>query len=349
MAAKLSEFVPKLVAKLSDDDAEVRCAAADALADVIDSVPGRDASVHLAKLCETDGSAEVRRACVEALGRLAASTLARHASSLVVALGHDSPSVRLAAATTLGHLTAADLAAHQSSLVQALVDPAVQTTVVQVLSAIEAACFVEQPAVLNLLEHEDAETRAAALTLLMRHEPTNLSADQLQMIAARLNDDDGQVRAAAVDALAALEPCSRHQCAADLFRSCNDAEEHVRAKAVGALGPLLATYPNWAEALSGKLAAGTASFDGDGNVRRAVIEALGMLGSAALSTHEAAVAALIGCLEDPASYVRSAAVGVLAEMDSSTMTEAQAGKLAKHVMGKCAARRAYEGKYAVCM
>ena len=78
-----------------------------------------------------------------------------------------------------------------------------------------------------------------------------------------------------------------------------------------------------------------------------VVLAIGqMCEPAVLATRAAAVDALIGCMnDDAASYVRAAAVEVLSKIDREALAPQQADRIEKHLMGKCYARKAYEGKH----
>ena len=90
----------------------------------------------------------------------------------------------------------------------------------------------------------------------------------------------------------------------------------------------------------------TACKDPDGAVRKAAVLAVGQLcDPLSLSTRSSAVDRLIACMDgDAASYVRAAAVEVLSKVDRAALAPDQAHLIEKHLMGKCYARKVYEGR-----
>ncbi len=158
---------------------------------------------------------------------------------------------------------------------------------------------------LATLEDADGIVRSAALEALGKLSPEVLATHACAVLA-RLEDANWGVRRAALDTLGKLSPevLATHACA--VLTRLEDAYGKVRKAALEALGKLtpevLATH---AGAVIARLE------DADSDVRRAALEALGKLSPEVLATHAGAV---IARLEDVDSHVRKAALETLGKL-----------------------------------
>ena len=123
---------------------------------------------HLPRPAAVD--AVVRRAAVEALGKLEAAVLAQYAPALVAKLEHSNRRVRQSAVEALGKLEAAVLAQYAPALVAELENrkAGVRLAVVQALGKLEAAVLAQHaPAIVAKLNSEpNVDVRRAAKELL---------------------------------------------------------------------------------------------------------------------------------------------------------------------------------------
>lgn len=289
------------------------------------------AAAALSRRLKVDPSPGVRRCCAEALRKLTAAALSPHAAVLVGALDDADSTVGAAAAMTLMGIEAGALAAHAATLVRKLGDPFLREAMVHALSRVDAACFALQAsAIVQLTAHPEPEMRVAALTLCMRHGPSTLPAHLLPSLLHALDDAEPEVRAAAVDAVGAMEQKALERQADALLRMFGDEVSHVRAKAIRALAALgpeaLASHAEWIDGMTTRI---SENAEGDGDARKAAVEVLGTLQPAMLATHEAAVAALLeAILHDTAAYVRATAVQCVGKSRTHTHTRTLARRAA---------------------
>ena len=179
----------------------------------------------------------MRSSSARALRVLSADAMIRLAfTALENALDDADTTVRLAVVETLGMI--AEKAA--DCLLNHLHDEGIRSSISGALCSIEAEAFVRHHGVsaVSQLDSPDEEVRCAVLQIFMNHRSA-LTANLVAAVARRLNDSSAPVRAAAVDALGAVEEVSELEpLAGDLVSVCNDLEPYVRAKAVRALSGL---------------------------------------------------------------------------------------------------------------
>ena len=276
-----SSVVPALIARLKDDDAGVRRAAAQSLGRLGD----RRAVQPLIALL-ADGEAEVRRATVEALSDLEDPAAIGPIAGL---LKDPDTDVKKEALNALGHF---DQKIPTAGIVELLDDPSadVRHEAVNLLENVHDRSAA--PAIAKLIHDQSADVREAAINAL-----GNLG-DQSSagIITAALSDASGDVRQQALDALENLHAPVPE---ATLISLMKDANADVREKAAQMAGnrSVVAAIPALRALIN----------DPRKDVRETATQALGNIAD------PAARAALQAALNSPDPNVRRAAAEALGQ------------------------------------
>eukprot|EP00928_Gymnodinium_smaydae_P053749 TRINITY_DN37675_c0_g1_i1.p1 TRINITY_DN37675_c0_g1~~TRINITY_DN37675_c0_g1_i1.p1 ORF type:complete len:631 (-),score=150.59 TRINITY_DN37675_c0_g1_i1:85-1977(-) len=314
-----ADALVRTTADLTHHDPAKRRAAAEALGAI-----GEGASAHASALANvlTDEHWSVRVAAAEALGRLGLAVGARYVNSLRERLQDADWAVRSAAAASLalifgydgsmadgaeecggdGTITPRRRDAAAAALAVLLSDESddVRVAAQNALVALGAGAV---PHVLPCLAAESKESRCAAAELLIKLAsayPVAASA-AAEPLAACLSDDAGSVRSAAAAALSKLGPPGAEVAAKRL----QDGDDDVRLRSVD----ILATIGEGAAAHAVELA--QLLEDEDPELRRASAEALGELGSAAVTPYAQMLAARLRDEDEDVCAAAAAALGRL--------------------------------------
>lgn len=292
--AAARESAVLLVEALSDSNAGVRGAAAEALGSLDDTLAVR----ALIDVLKRDTDAGVRRNAAWALGEIEDP---RAVPALSDALRSDTDlEVRRNAAWALGSIE--DRSA-TPALVEALRrerDASIRKAIIEALSSIEDPGSTD--ALTPFLKDEDPEIRRATAEALSSIEDPR-SVDEL-MAAAR--DTDPAVRRAIIDALGSIED---KRAAPTIARALSDTDVEVRRAAADAMSSLdeLRQVPR--ELLA-------ALNDADYEVREKAIHALSSF------EDPAAIGPLSALLKDADVEIRRAAVEALENIDDPAVTRA---------------------------
>ena len=339
----------RLSAKLEDSDSETRLAAAHTVAELGPAVISELAAT-LIRLATCDPEEEIRAAAVTALSCAGGDgagrdTIQAHTEELIKLLDDSSEMVRRAAVHTLGVNDLSAVAA--AALVDHLPDLCLRSTIAGSLASMDDTSFASQAAAISVhLSHLDADLRLTALELLGQRNVSHLPSELLPRMLSTLDDEDPPVRAAAValvGGLSSQDAMDAVACAELLIKRFDDPDASVRSESLKAYANLEAP----GAVTEGHLDCLVASCrDPEGAVRKQAVLTIGQVcDPAGLAKRSAAVDHLIACMnEDAASYVRAAAVEVLSKVDRAALAPQQAELIEKHLMGKCYARKAYEGK-----
>jgi HEAT repeat protein len=283
-----------LLETLTDANAEVRAAAAEALGALQDTLAVR----ALMEVLRRDTDAGVRRNAAWALGELED---ARAVPALSEALQSDTDvEVRRNAAWALGSI---EDSRGTPALVAALRrerESSIRKAIIEALGSIEDASSTE--AILPALKDDDPEIRRAAADALSSIEDPK-AVDEL-MAAAR--DSDPEVRRAVIDALGSIED---RRAAPVIARALSDSDVEVRraaASAIGSLDELRQVPRELIAALS----------DSDAEVREHAISSLSSF------EDPASVGPLTALLKDQNVEIRRAAVEALENIDDPGATRA---------------------------
>ena len=194
--------VPELMRALKDPDAKVRLAAANTLGE-----RGPAAALAAKPLGEAlkDPDAKVRLAAAKALGRIGPTAHPAY-PALVHALGDDDEAVRKAARASLGTLKKS-AGQYVPELSAALKDPSapVRVFALQALLGMDMDVKKAAPLYAALLKDEDRGLRLEAARALGKVGPKGRDAAFAALLEAQ-KDKDPEVRKAAADALAAMDP-----------------------------------------------------------------------------------------------------------------------------------------------
>jgi HEAT repeat protein len=270
-----------IVKLLRDSEPTVRQAALQALG----AMPPPDVSPHARAIvpCIRDADEGVRSACVQTAGQLLPAALANEAPSIALQLEHatQQPYVRRAAVQALGKLEAGKLAQYAAAIVARLTDRNgfVRRAVCEALGGLHpTALLPHAAAMVARLEDPEEDVRFAAVTTLGR---IASSLDkQLPAIIAKTRHGDSGVRAASLRLLGKLEAPALAQKASVLVARLGDSEQHVRTVALDVMAQLLpADLAAHKPSLAGRLD------DESAIVRHAAIDTMGQLEVAELASH----------------------------------------------------------------
>ena len=233
---------------------------------------------------------------------------------VLAALKDSDASVRKAALEALGRLNAASLEPHAAAIAAMLMESDMGT------GAVEKSWMRDQPQsvavlaalgklgvaapIFATLDHSDVDVRKAAVAALGMLDASSL-ATHASAIVGTLQDEHWMVRDAALETLAKLDTQSLATNAPAILVALDHSKTGVRRAAATALGMLDA------ETLATHAPALVAMFElSDGNVgeRRAALEALGNLDALSFAAHAPAVEAL---LDDSSAGLRKSAVETL--------------------------------------
>jgi HEAT repeat protein/beta-lactamase regulating signal transducer with metallopeptidase domain len=276
-----SSVVVALIARLKDEDAEVRQAAAHSLGRLGDAraVPGLIASLG-------DAEAGVRAAAAEALGELEDS---RAIPALAALLGDASTEVKQNALEALSQF---DRGVPSGNIVRLFTDPDAEVRHRAAHLAGKLRDRSASAALATLVRDTNAEVRRAAIESLGELKDVSAAA----AIVPALSDGNAEVRRQALDALEELRAPIPD---ATLIALMRDANPEVRGKAAELTGErsVVAAIPTLKQLLE----------DGNAEVRGNAIEALGNIGN------DAAYEALRAALSSKDAKVRRAAAENLGE------------------------------------
>ena len=298
LAQQTSNALVALAATLTDANAEVRLAAAQALGELDDP----RAIEALSQALRTDADPRVRETAAWALGEIESPTAV---PALIAALRAEKvATVRDRIVRALGEIEDARAV---DAIGDALRDEsvAVRRTAIWALGEIESADAV--PALMPFLKDDDVEVRKQAAWALGEIESPNA----VDALSAAIRDADVNVREMVVWALGEIES---GRAAPALAAAMKDEQPVVRRKAAWALGEiddLRSAPPALIEALR----------DSDREVRETAAHAVGELGDVA------AVPGLIVLARDPDLKLRRTAVWALAEIGGPEAIEAIVGLL----------------------
>jgi HEAT repeat protein len=346
-----NSLAERLSAKLEDSDSETRLAAAHTVAELCGHPNAviSELAATLIRLATCDPEEEIRAAAVTALSCAGGDgagrdTIQAHTEELIKLLDDSSETVRRAAVHALGVNDLSAVAA--AALVDHLPDLCLRSTIAGSLASMDDTSFASQAAAISVhLSHLDADLRLTALELLGQRNVSHLPSELLPRMLSTLDDEDPPVRAAAVALVGGLsqDAMDAVACAELLIKRFDDPDASVRSESLKAYANLEAP----GAVTEGHLDCLVASCrDPEGAVRKQAVLTIGQVcDPAGLAKRSAAVDHLIACMnEDAASYVRAAAVEVLSKVDRAALAPQQAELIEKHLMGKCYARKAYEGK-----
>jgi HEAT repeat protein/CHAT domain-containing protein len=293
-------LIGELLALLTNEDAEVRRAAAEALGQLGDP----RAVEPLIALLEDEDSL-VRTATTVALGNLVDP---RAVKPLVVRLEDEDSKVRWAAVEALGEH---DDRRTVEPLVARLEDEewVIRRTAAEALGKLRDPRAVEP--LLARLEDEDSDVRRAAIKALGEIGDPRA----MKMLLARLKDEDDSVRSAAIGALGGL---NNPHVVEPLLTCLADEDVSVRLAASKALGQL--GDPRAVEPLVARLA-DQGSLGRGNTVSWAAVVALVRLGD------PGAIAPLIARLEDEEPLVRWAAAETLGRLRDTRAVEPLVARL----------------------
>ncbi len=289
--------VTALMARLSDTDAEVRQAAARALAGLADP----RALEALMRALRTDPDAGVRQMAAWALGEIED---AKAVPALGEALRGDADAeVRAVAAWALGQIESPRAIEYLQSALRDS-SPAVRMKTVWALGQIEDPAAV--PALTGLLRDSNAEIRQNAAWALGQIE----SPAAVDALVGALGDSNVEVRRKAVWALGQIED---PRALPGLAGALRDGDAEVRSHAAWAIGEL--------QPAAAPAALIDAAGDANAEVRENVAWALGEI------EDPAAVPALRRLTQDPMAEVRKDAIRALTDIHAPVAYEALVGLL----------------------
>ena len=306
MDAGAKDQIPLLTERLSDENSDVRSAAAKALG-AVGAVAKDQAPLLAERLGDQDS--DVRSAAASALGAMGAAAKDQ-APLLAERLTDQNSSVRSAAANALGAMGAA--ARDQTPLLaERLTDESidVSTAAARTLSTIGAVTKAQTALLAERIGDKDFRVRLAAARTLGAMGAA--AKDQAPRLAKLLADEDWRVRSASVEALGAMGPAAKsHVLAlADRLSDENMTVRNDAAQALRAVGmvtedqvPLLAKLlgnERW-------------------RVRFIIAQTLGAMGAAAKDQ----APLLAERLDDEIWQVRSAAANALGAMGAAAKDQA---------------------------